>query len=116
MRFELKTPLKDQTGKTHSFLIVRPSMKTKDVKYAKELSTKDGKPDAEEFVYHLIASMVGLAYEDVMELDIVDTDKLDTVLAQIRYPQLKEEKEGAKDDVSPKDSTATSSSTKPLKT
>ena len=112
MKFELSTPLKDQKGDTYKHLIVRPSMKVKDVKLAKELSTKDGKPDAEEFVYHLMAAMIGLAYEDIMELDITDHDRLDQAIAEIRYPHLKEAK-GVED---PKESTAPSSSTKPTKT
>ena len=116
MKFELATPLKDQTGKTHAYLIVKPHIKVKEVKLANEA----GKKDIFESTCHLMASMVGLAYEDIMEMDIVDHDKLDTVIAEIRYPELKAEREAAeakaKGAEDPKESTSASSSTKPSKT
>lgn len=109
MKLDLKTPFKDQKGDTHKHLIVRPSMKVKDTKLARDLSTKEGKIDWEEYAYHLMASMVGLAYEDILELDILDFKRLDAVLDGIQNP--KEEGEE-----NPKGSTESVSSTKPSKT
>lgn len=111
MKLELKTPLKTFKGDTRKYLIVRPMMKVKDVKEARDLATKDGKQDAFEFNCHLMAKMVeDFTYEDVLEMDVVDHDALDKVIAEIQSPS---SEKGTED---PKASTAPNSSTKSSKT
>lgn len=128
MKLDLKTPLKTLKGDTRKHLIVRPYMRVKQTKLARELATMGGKFDSDEYAYHLAASMVeDFTYEDIMEMDCVDHQALDRAVLEIQYPHLKEEREarereeaktkkenGSADD--PKGSTPNASFTKSFET
>lgn len=88
MDYPLIEKLKLQTGDVVDRLTVRESMKVKDVIGAQANAKTNGTLDAERFTAELIARMAGIAYEDVLEMDIRDYDALDGRLADIRFPKV----------------------------
>lgn len=88
MIHNLVEKIKLQTGDVMTTLKVRESIKVKDVFSAQAASkTPDGKLDADRYTAEMIARMTGIAYEDVLEMDVRDYDALDTKVAEIRFPK-----------------------------